>query len=441
MDRSMCIRMVQTAPLALFTIGISILGITQEWEDSCETFIRPIGHAGVLFAFIGSAVYGSRLGMTVAFNMSLLLASMNEHTIVTNTLYIASIYMLQMCYCSENILILLSLSFLPIPTTLGIVDLFAHCGHVTLLASTSAVRTSTSFLLASALTVAFGLMRSTQKELSLISAMSASATFLHSYLTTTRCTHSEPWKPQRLWNCKYGHISTAFVILYAFSLFYAQMRKCEEDMLLHALHVGGIVSVVLYIYPQAANGASRVLKAIIIAAALLDSLFTGVKLTFVDDGVLWIRMISAVGMMIGIFLTSEIQTGSIQELPTSVDIEDTRNQCDGLKVIRMLGAPFYIICSFAVYSQEADIFVSFSRVVHICFILGGLSMEAIIHEDRLTSDIVRILLVCEFAAECATFSNGSVHETLNLSRIVILWMCVPFRTRSQKGVLSFDVGK
>ena len=432
----MYVRIIQVAPLSLFTIGIAIFGVVQAWECSCETILRPLGHAGVLFAFIGSAMYGSELGLTVAFNMSLLLANMSTaYMNVTIVLYIASAYLLPKCCCSENILMILALIWLPTSPSLSLMDTFAHCGHITLFASTSVVRDSTSFLLANTLTAAFGMVKSTNKALSLLSCISALFTFSNSYLTK----HEIPglWNSRSLWDCDHGKISLVFMCMYAVSLFYGQVERCEEEILLHSLHIGGILSVVIYIYPQVATSAHLVLKIIIVAAAAVDSVFVGFKLTFVspNDCVLFVRFISALGLAVGISLTNAVS----EELPVVSEIEHTAVW--RMQVIRLIGASFYIVNSFITHIKHPNLFVSFSRMVHICFIVGGLSIEAILHNDRLTSDIARMLLFCEFAAACVSSLNSYEDEAVNLFKIFVMWMSIPRQTRSQKGVLSFGLFK
>lgn len=432
MESNASMRILQVLPLSVFTIGISAIGIIQDWKDNCETFIRPIGHAGLLFSFIVSAIYGDKLGMTVVFNMSLLLAmnaQINDY--ISGALYMTSIYVLQDCICSENILMLLALSFVPLSSNLGIIDTFAHCGHVTLLSSTGIVRSSTSFLLASALATAFCVIRSTNRMMSLIGSISAFITFSNSYLrSANHLKTSEQWTTQRLWDCKYGKTTTGLVCLYAFALLYEQASRCKEDILLHSLHIGGILSVVLFIYPQTSARASVMIKFIIVAAAFSDSVFTGLKLNFVDDKFLLIHVLSAIGVAIGICLTT-VQMD--EKLP--IHIEDDIHQRDWIQITRWIGVSFYIIYSFAVYIHELNVFVSFSHIVHICFIIGGISTEAITHHDRLTSDIARILLFSEFIASC--ISNA--YDISNLFKIIILWLCIPFRTTSQKGTLAFDL--
>lgn len=428
-------KVICCTPLLAYTLYIACYGIIDEWSNGCAKMIRPIGHVGILAPFIFMSMCENSIGNIVTYIMCISLAFFNATNELLYSILLASAtYMMSNHYNMRSILMSLALLQLPIAHDSNIQDIFAHCGHIVLLSATGCVFNSNSFILACILAFAFVFTHSVRKVSPVIFILCALSSFITKYVPLTEV--FTPWIYRTLWECKYGYITTASIIIYCTTLFSAALEYyCNVDVKLHALHVGGIAAVVIFIFPQVAPQSLQYMKIILFTAGLSDMSMLVLKASLNNQYGISdiIRTISCFTMILGVCVTNK---PILDHFITDDSIRIKSN----FKEIRLVVCMIYISYSYYMNIHTNDIFISFAHIVHLCFIIGGLAYEAILHDDQLLTSIVRTLLLSEFIGSIVMYNmENTIWNAIDLGKIVLMMMALPTKTTVYKGVLSFDV--
>lgn len=300
-------KVICCTPLLAYTLYIACYGIIDEWSNGCAKMIRPIGHVGILAPFIFMSMCENSIGNIVTYIMCISLAFFNATNELLYSILLASAtYMMSNHYNMRSILMSLALLQLPIAHDSNIQDIFAHCGHIVLLSATGCVFNSNSFILACILAFAFVFTHSVRKVSPVIFILCALSSFITKYVPLTEV--FTPWIYRTLWECKYGYITTASIIIYCTTLFSAALEYyCNVDVKLHALHVGGIAAVVIFIFPQVAPQSLQYMKIILFTAGLSDMSMLVLKASLNNQYGISdiIRTISCFTMILGVCVTNK----------------------------------------------------------------------------------------------------------------------------------------
>tara|TARA_B100000787_G_scaffold151795_1_gene124989 strand:+ start:779 stop:2092 length:1314 start_codon:yes stop_codon:yes gene_type:complete len=428
-------KVICCTPLLAYTLYIVCYGIIDEWSNGCGKMIRPIGHVGILAPFIFMSMCENSIGNIVTYIMCISLAFFNTtNEVLYSVLLVSATYMMSNYYNMQSILMPLALLQLPIAHDSNIQDIFAHCGHIVLLSATGCVFNSNSFILACILAVALVFTHSVRKVSPVIFILCALFSFITKRVPPTEV--FTPWIYRTLWECEYGYLTTASVLIYCTTLFSAALEYyCNVDVKLHALHVGGIAAVVIFIFPQVAPQSFGYTKIILFIAGLTDMSILVFKASLnnqygVSD---IIRAISCFTMILGVCITNK----PILDHPI---IDDSIRIKSSFKEIRLVVCMIYILYSYYMNMGNNDIFISVAHVVHLCFIIGGLAYQAILHGDQLLTFIVRTLLLSEFVGSIIIYyMENTIWNAIDLGKIVLMIIALPTKTTVYKGVLSFDV--
>ena len=411
------------------------MGIRAEWTNGCAELVRPLGHAGLFLSFVCAGMSNHSVGHVVVSTMSMSLAVLSNLDVI---LLPAALYMLRHNFSFETIAIAMSLYCIE-TEDLIFSEIFAHAGHITLLSSPGVVAHSPAFLLACSVVTAYHIMKNNENlVLSVVLVVTAAASFVlnnaHGPLKDNRL-----WSDRSLWHCRNGKLTTVVVLAYCMALFTHKFpstctHTSSNDIVLHALHIGGIVAVILFIYPQVSNVCFPYIRGLLCTAATIDA------------GICISRMywypFDAIGLIRGMFsITTAFGVYRVEPLASN-PTDGTPIQCMPVHVLRYLAVGAYIMISFTSQIGVTSTMSSFSYVSHICFIVGGLSIESIRSNDRITTRLTQILLASEFVG----LISWSVYHQYALAtrlivdvvKIAVLLVALPTDLRSYEGVLSFN---
>ena len=242
-------------------------------------------------------------------------------------------------------------------------DLFAHIGHIILLASAGCVTHSLSYVLSCILVFTFVSYQSyydrsiTYERNSLLYSsyfiILPLCTFLYKFKTVSHI--NEQWINKTLWMCKFGPFVTISFVAYGVSLFCAYVTCTDRDIVLHALHIGGILVVTIFIYPQVSFRCAKYFRFIICFAALSDSAICGFRVIVKEHDICdAMRAFFALTSAFGIWF---VDVDFNQTYIMHNEIHFKRSYMTG---IRLLVVICYIIASFVMYIDTHDILISYT---------------------------------------------------------------------------------
>lgn len=408
--------------MLLATIVVASKGIQNEWLYGCGNLVRPLGHAGIFSGLVISGVLDFKPGLTFTMSMTLLFSlyfiENNIYHIIFRT---SCLWMLNYCFDFNSLILIFSFYNILIFENVNFEDIFANYGHISLFASCVSSKSLASSLLGFCICFFFILLNKDE-----ISALSLLASFIVSLTKyDDKSTVLIPWNVRPLWKCKNGIISTIVFSTYtSFLLLDNFMNSCEEGShILYSIHVGGILSVCVLIYPQVSPRVFHPFKSIISLAALLDaslsllSLYNGSK-----DIYLMFRSLFALLSCLTALLLKKPDDSHIiiSELP-HYTINYTRVSC----------VCFYIISSFIQSIDETSIVYSFGKITHLCLIIGGIALEAVVWNDQLMTNIARLLGTFELISNL--FDQES---NIYIFKSLLLIVCLPLETRNIRNALS-----
>jgi hypothetical protein len=111
--------------------------------------------------------------------------------------------------------------------------------------------------------------------------------------------------------------------------------------------------------------------------------------------------------------------------------------------IRLLAILVYIALSFTSQLNIDNTMISFSYISHLCFIVGGLSIESVLSNDRITTRLTEVLLVAELIAYAIWLAYHPSYDVIviNIFKVLVLLGALSKAPVSYESVLSFNIPK
>lgn len=423
-------------PVTAWTLLVMGLGLEAEWTDGCARLIRPVGHAGLFLSFVAASLVEHRVAKTVVSTMSLSLAVLWRDDVL---LLPSALFMMQDCYVFETVAMAASLYCLDVGP-LHRSDAFAHAGHITLLASSAGATQSPVFLLACGLAAAYGALASDRLQLSTALVVAAAASFA-STTFAERPGEDRLGCARSLWQCRHGRKTTVVVALYCIALYAHSLGpSCgdhtSDDLVLHALHVGGVFAVVVFIFPQVSPSCFGYVKCIICLAATSDALVCAFR-TYAHaiDPIGVVRAVASAATALGVARAEAPPVNDALAAPVKRRAHP----------LRYVAVAAYVAISFASQALvgPAAVLLSFSYVTHTCFIIGGLAFESVHSNDLLTTRLTQVLLCSELVAYSSWVGLGGVRvqTAVDAFKVVTLLLALPTALVPYEGVLSFRMAQ
>lgn len=440
-------RFIPYITIFMLDIFVAFKGVEAEWVKGCASLVRPIGHAGLFVVFVIMACMGNSIGeivcslMAIGFSILKVVATEDSGDTIF-LLLVNGMHLLGRSYKFEAVSLALLLLMMPIHREIEVPDLFAHTGHIILMSTPGCVTHSLSFVLSCLIVLAFVTFHPLLCEMQ-YSALSLVivplCTFVHKFRSRSHV--SEEWIDRTLWMCKFGPWTTISFVAYGISLFCAYVSCTDHDVVLHALHVGGILVTVIFIFPQVDARCAKYFKFIICFAAISDGVLCGARV--------FVHAYSICDILRAFFaFTCTLGVATIDAANTEPSLiqNEPIKRSGVITVLQFIIALFYIIASFFMYINIDDVVQSFAHIVHVCFIIGGLAIEAIYSKDKLITRIVLTLLMSETIANSYDLYGSGLHANrmmllLRIGKSVLLAVSLPQNTHSQKGIMSFHAVK
>lgn len=396
-----------TLPSLACTMVTCYYSIIDEW-DGVAPMIRGLGHAGIYTMFLVAHLKGFTAGTATVASMTLTLFFALEYYDTFRYVFLVSAIGLfgdEKLYTSALLCTGLNIVYYThIYKDFGFVDLYAYCGHITLLSAVGSVKTSFTFILSALLCLVAFLPLDQLIGFWICSVLNyVFYVSQHAGLPTIK-------KNKMLWDQPNGKLKTLSVLSYCLILILNGMYLCDtESLLLHFGHVGGIAAVCLTLLPQADASLFGYVKLVVSSAAMFDCLFSTSLLIFEFENMenalqlcLGTRAILAGILSNVLFFT--VNHNQLETLPESDDAIQTNNMaCSVVKIyFRCTCCCFYI--SFMFYNSlfEDDIFTRLAFTTHYCLILGALCLEIILGDWYPYLNFVRILIFSQILGSIFT---------------------------------------
>ena len=430
-------RFIVGFPSVILSIVICGIGLWEEWEN-CSSIIRPLGHAGLFMTLFAAHVYGIETGsVTVAYMSAFYSIFIDMFQGFEAMLIISSIYIMAQHPSFPCLSLGYAFSTLDLHNFgLSYVDKFAFCGHATLFVTTGLLTQSTTFFLSITLSAGILIMFSSS-PLSAILACIASICYFGS-LYERSAVEKVPWTSRTIWQTKHGPVNVCILVLYAIALlWHGYMLHCQVSqfsMTLHALHVGGILAVCAFIYPQVSNKRFMVFKMLLTTAALADATLSLCEL-FRDNSRIFVyclvfRAVCALSTSIVV-----IKVGQ----PTETELISFHHEPTvRTKLLRLIFPFTYIVYMFVTW-EHYDMPLAFAGITHFCFIIGGMAIESIASNDLLFTRLTATMIVFHaVGAVLEAFKSQDRFKMMELIPTLLVLASLPRQSSSTRSVLAFD---
>lgn len=379
-------------------------GIKDEWNGNAP-MIRGLGHAGIYTMFMFAHFKGFTAGTATVACMTMSLFFTLECDITLRYIFLISalgLFGSEKMYTSAILCTGLNLAYHTyVNKDFNFVEIYAYCGHITLLSAVGSVITTSAFIL-SALLCTLIFLPYDQLFLFLICSV-LNYTF---YPNSQNIELPTLKKNKMLWELPNGNMKTLLVLLYCIALVLNGTYLCDDKtLLLHFGHVGGIAAVCLTLMPQADVTLFWYVKLIVSSAAMFDFLFSTTFLVFkFDDMENMFRMCLGTRAMLAVTLSNvvffTVDHSQMETLPQSVI------RMESVSVVKLY---FKCTCccvyiSFMLYHSlfEDDLFKRLAYITHYCFILGALCLEIIIGNCHIYLNFVKILILSQILGTIVT---------------------------------------
>lgn len=450
---------IYSLPVVILSIYIATQGFIIEW-NGCDLFTRAIGHTGIFlflfcFPFIVSQEYLGSVGVGVMSIFSSL--HIHLHPFMKSILQICGVYIVSIAVREkqfskssfEFITSIWILFNLPFDEISNYIDAFALSGHMTLCVVASQHSLYTKLLALFSLSCCI-LVYGNGFDLIL------SLAGIVYIITNIKYNHIEYdkienyWPSRTLWQCNFGISKTIIVLLYAFAL-YVQIlfisKNCENttDISLHAIHIGGIITVCIFIVPQVSPSLFKYASGVVFCASFTDFAFTFFRLLnqSFEKIVFYIMCIKSIfALLVGISMIT------LNKLEKNLDTnlgQGESFQSKTLKNIRLIGISLLTMAfSYISYLKFKNQCLSFflANLVHDCIIIIGFCVESILSCDRLSTRAARILAFSKFMGEITKLYVSKKFNVLLFTSGILSFICtiiLPWNTINYKNVVSFDI--
>lgn len=460
--------LLEALPVATVTAWVAVTEAGREWGDARLPSVRVLGHAGVALALLVAHSQGVAAGTATVASLSLTTAlQMRLPDALRAVLGACALRALRPDTATREpqaawrfAVVLLMMGGIALFASGDgdddaggdRTDAFALCGHVTLLAASATQPDAYARPLAALLVVAAS-WHARRPHLAWPLAVMGAASLPWSSVPPVRqrlLLGASPradglFVPERaLWQTPRGPVRVAMVLIYAAALLgHAWAERLAEGgpsvdsdddgrfaSSLQAIHVGGIVAVCVFLYPQVHPRAHRSVRAIVCIAAAVDAAAAVAMLALLEGPprpvALAVRGASAAGTAVALATLAPLaplassatgrpdegsDRGPSGDVGSDVDCEtggheglgsgptSARGRCARGRRIRWVGfgaVGLYVghaLSTLVLCDPPSDeaFARAFGRAVHLAFIVGGLGLEAQLHDDRLLLRLARTL--------------------------------------------------
>lgn len=430
-------KFVVPIPIILISLWVAIKGFIIEW-NGCESFIRPLGHVGLFLGIFVTAHLLDMRGGSIAVGMLSLFTSNNTNLpeVLSTALITCGLYVLADAKMTYD-MIALGVAIINIPfPIMNVMDAFAHSGHIAILVASAAVTSPIAFLLGSFIVSLISL--TTTNILSVCLTVSAAVYFYVNLSEMTEDCLPHYWSSRTLWQCRHGSKTTLCVVLYAAALLWqGTLIKCNANISygLHALHVGGIIAICVFIYPQISISNHIASKVVVTCAALSDCTISTLRLSL-QGGEMRDDLYYCLVLKTSTSFLSAIGLSLVEQLDETSHLRFHERPTKTYTMLRLSCAVLYVTCSLTLSLFLDNLTEILADATHYCLIVGGLAIEAILNNDTLLSRLTCTLLLFEIIGgviDMLLFENNGVRVVIALPLIISM----PQRTSSLQGTLSF----
>ena len=406
----------------------------------CSSFIRAVGHVGVLTSFLILAYHNVHIGHRVHSTFCLFTARfLADFDAISGIFLVTGFYSLSN-YSHVRVVAPTVLLLLVFNATFyeGTIDAYALAGHCTLIVSScqslayfmSIVILAIIALDKSQISVTYSLLIlyiSVDYAVNLRRLMSDSAGY-------------SIWTARTLYDTSFGSAKLLVVFLYSVVLIWQNtLFECSTDHMsirIHNIHVGGIFAVVVYIFPQVAASTFQYVKATVCAAALTDTCLSVVELWVQHSGAMRYCLYAKIALSALVAISCGTTSPPCETAMCKFFDAPTKER----RAISLVLLQVFMIYH-VVYSLNFELKECLSHLVHFVFIVGGLAIEAIWHNDALMARLARCLLLFEVSVVVLNGITGTDTPSQCAAESVAIasaLLALPFNPSSSKGVLAFD---
>ena len=454
-------RLARAGPVLALALRAAAEGVGDEWRG-CAPFVRALGHAGVFAVFVSVYVsegaHGLAREVTAATSLAAAVAT-ESASLLGGALTIGGLAALDDLSLPAGV-VALGIAACDLLRGFGAVEAveaFAQSGHVALLLAGSLCDGAEVFPIAAIVVAAcharnYGEVAAPPVPMPVAGLVLYACCDAAAGVARRRAASPPPqplWPARSLWECERGVRKTAAVCACAGALVAhgtVLLLQCAADddrrdflVLVHALHVAGIVAVCVLVYPQISPRRARLVCAVLVCAPCADTAFSLAELAYASPtravaACLWAKVCTAP------LVAATLAT--VEPLPRAdpLRLEEHGRRTPHV-AMRLLAVALYIgveLRESLALSAAPD---AFARAVHLCFIVGGLALEASLSASTLPTRLARLLAVAQASAGIASAAaRGAVLEVATRRSFwtaVALWCALPWHTADLHSALSF----
>ena len=475
--------LVEVVPVAGAVLHGVALELDSAWRARCFQTVRVLGHAGValaMLAFYAKENAPAGAATTIALSVTTSLALYDDELLMRAALLVAALSVFaRRADLYASALVGWSAWLVATPGD-NRIEAFAFCGHVTLLAASMPQRGSYGRLLAPVTVLA--LAPSDAHSILLYAALWSGVPLIATTCCDSKRDENDDNKKDEkdeeesatdaaevadaLWELDGGRVRTIALLSYAAAMLaseWASQSRCAGELHddvsqtreLLALHVGGVVAVCLFLFPQVARESFAAMRLLLATVAFLDGgwsiLNAIIEHADAPDSFGLIGWLCATRGATASLLALAIATASrASRFALSPDTLARSHSSASSPARRLVAGALTVayvsetLCAARVELVAIPTPVMarnvFGRAVHQCFIVGGLSIEALAYDDRLLLRLARTLLLFEAIGTASGIAESARWMHLGLSTV----LCVALPSTGRRfrgGSLTFSASR
>lgn len=427
-------------PSGIFALYTLICAL-QEHIHGCGT-VRHLGHSGLFFIFWILSLYDIRFArMTVAVFSAFAYEFVLMPILFKNLFIASAIWLGTRLLTVEIALVIFVLCHISIKDNISDAEIFAWCGHMTLLTMCWFELTSFTPFLSFLLIGCFVLIHFPDELNNTVLLLYVA--LIHSMIDGRfffRIRGKKPWFMRTLWQVEYGMFSSISLFCHLWFIMLSHIICSNDSCVLHALHVGGIFAVCFFIYPQISPEASPTMKYILMTASGSDSLLSMTNIVvnyetmdLINIFVATNRSLFSIMFCLGIYKTNMCDVNTVEIPSADIDIETHLSVPD---LFRTIGITIFIILSFFNHTTMKT-HEGFAYIIHVCFIIGSLAFEALFSRSKLLCYLTWTMATSLFIAILVDIIFNEITNWTEMVALFCLFVSIPPNSVPQVSVLSF----
>ena len=112
---------------------------------------------------------------------------------------------------------------------------------------------------------------------------------------------------------------------------------------------------------------------------------------------------------------------------------------DSVRYMSILAFEVMVFVHHTQTMHDQKVAEQFSYIVHVCFIMGGMALEALVSRSRLLADLAMTMLTAYVIGIALDWLFRDLLSWWELASALLLAISIPWKTVPQRGMLAFTV--